>query len=169
MGLIVLITAVILGSVLLPIGFVYSFLESFWNRGVKASLKRVNRYFYLVAVSIDQLGNVVCKELFNDMLITPNSQNLFGDPDETISSVLGKNKLAGTLTKTGKMLDAILGFLDTNHSINSIERTAQPETKRQKVLRVVKYLVDTFVEIGIGLLALHYFIKGVLYVYSIFL
>ena len=45
----------------------------------------------------------------------------FGDEDETISSVLGKNKLTKTLTKTGKTLDWILEKLDRNHSIESIE------------------------------------------------
>jgi 8-oxo-dGTP diphosphatase len=41
--------------------------------------------------------------------------------DETISSVLGKNKKANTLSKIGKGLDWILDILDKNHSIKSIE------------------------------------------------
>ena len=68
------------------------------------------------------VGNVTCKELFNDTLILNNSENIFGDPDETISSVLGKNKRDGTLTKTGKILAAILDKLDKNHTIKSIDQ-----------------------------------------------
>ena len=83
-------------------------------------IKKIGKYFLTIAVSVDQTGNVFCKELFNDALIYPKGHS-FGNEDETISSVLGKNKLGNTLTWTGKILDWILNKLDQNHSINSIE------------------------------------------------
>jgi hypothetical protein len=49
------------------------------------------------------------------------SKHRFGHPDETISSVLGKNKRDNTLTKLGAILSNVLDFLDENHSIKSIE------------------------------------------------
>jgi hypothetical protein len=79
------------------------------------------QWYKNLAVSKDQYGNVLGMYLFNDLLIIKKAKHRFGSPDETISSVLGKNKKDGTLTKTGAILSNVLDFLDTNHSIKSIE------------------------------------------------
>ena len=121
-GFLIFIIAVIIGSILLPIGFIWGVGEAFYRRGWKSGWNRISDYFYDIALSIDQLGNVTCKELFNDTLISHKSENKFGNPDETISSVLGKNKRDGTLTKAGKALDYILDKLDKDHTINSIDQ-----------------------------------------------
>ena len=73
-----------------------------------------------LAISLDQFGNVAMKGLFNMILINSYAFQ-FGNPDETISSVLGKNKLNNSLTGLGRLLDKFLNRLDDNHSINSIE------------------------------------------------
>lgn len=75
---------------------------------------------YKVALGIDQLGNVVCARLFNFFLIDAAGHQ-FGNEDETISSVLGKNKRANTLTLFGMLLDILLEFIDKNHNIEAIE------------------------------------------------
>jgi hypothetical protein len=67
---------------------------------------------------------VFCAELFNDLLIKDDSDQ-FGDEDETISSVLGKNQLKNNLTKLGQLLNSLLNLIDNNHSINSIEQDEQ--------------------------------------------
>jgi len=89
----------------------------------------IERYHKGLAVSIDQLGNVLMAPLFNLILIDSYSGHLFGNPDETISSVLGKNKIGGNLLYLGKRLDAWLNGIDPNHSIKSIEKdeTLKPE------------------------------------------
>jgi hypothetical protein len=75
-------------------------------------------------VAIDRFGNTQFQSLFNALLITPEGYR-FGDFRETISSVIGKNKVAGTLSKNGRTLDRILDFLDKNHSIKSIHSFRQ--------------------------------------------
>jgi 8-oxo-dGTP diphosphatase len=45
----------------------------------------------------------------------------FGNPDETISSAIGRAKLSNKLTFVGKALDFFLNLIDKNHSIKSIE------------------------------------------------
>lgn len=115
-----LIVAILLFILLLPIAVLWGIGASFWKRKFKNGTNEVAQWFYAWALSIDQLGNVVCKELFNDALRKPKGVT-FGNPDETISSVLGKNKLTNTLTKAGRALDWVLNKLDPNHSINSIE------------------------------------------------
>jgi hypothetical protein len=47
--------------------------------------------------------------------------NKFGNEDETISGVIGKNKRLNTLTFAGRLLDKLLDTIDKNHSIDAIE------------------------------------------------
>ena len=120
LSILLLKVAVVLFVLLLIPAIIWGIVASFWKRKFKNGTNEIAKWFYAWALSIDQLGNVVCKELFNDALITPSGIE-FGNPDETISSVLGKNKLNNSLTWLGKSLDWILNKLDPNHSINSIE------------------------------------------------
>jgi len=96
----------------------------FLYNGVIALFKgKWNQYNMDLAISIDQYGNGLCQHLFNQVLIKKTSVNKFGNIDETISSVLGKNKLAGTLTRLGKAVDKVLDILDPDHSIKAIDHT----------------------------------------------
>jgi 8-oxo-dGTP diphosphatase len=109
MGFVLLFVAALLSVILYPIGLLYSLFRP-----------QRNEQAYQIAYSIDQLGNVVMKDAFNKWLIKDKGYK-FGNPDETVSSVLGKNKQAKTLTKSGKFLDKILNWLDNGHSVKSIE------------------------------------------------
>ena len=53
-------------------------------------------------------------------LIRHDSVHRFGAFEETISSVLGKNQRAGTLSSCGKMLAGLLDKIDEGHCIKSI-------------------------------------------------
>lgn len=112
-GLILLIVARILSTILLPVSFIYGTLVNLFKW-------RLGKYYFNVAFSIDQLGNVVCMDLFNHTLIKRRSEHLFGDPDETISSVLGKNKEKETLTWVGRILVRILNCIDPGHVEDSV-------------------------------------------------
>ena len=103
------------------LGLLYSFFSIPIKISFKELLQRWHQYFLKMAISIDQLGNVVLQDLFNDILITTKSQHSFGDEDETISSVLGKNKATQSLTKFGTLLANFLDWIDPNHVLNSIE------------------------------------------------
>lgn len=107
--MLLLILAILLSVILFPIGFIFSMFYP--KRG---------KYMYKIALGIDQLGNVVCARLFNFFLIDIEGHQ-FGNEDETISSVLGKNKKTNTLTLFGIALDMFLELIDKNHSINAIE------------------------------------------------
>jgi len=82
--------------------------------------KVLKGYFYETAIDIDRFGNRNFRTLLNSTLIKEQGYK-FGDSRETISSALGKNKLNKTLTKTGKVVCAILDFLDKNHCVKSIQ------------------------------------------------
>ena len=98
-GLILVITALLLSAIILPIGFVV---------GIIAAL---DNYLFRITKSIDQLGNVVCAELCDWMLVTKGKR--FGDEDETISSVLGRN--IDNLTIAGKCLVWLLNTIEKDH------------------------------------------------------
>jgi 8-oxo-dGTP diphosphatase len=97
---------------LAPIGFVFAMFNN-WEK--------IKKYFFRMAVSINQSGNVNAADFFNWALIDSDGYS-FSDEDETISSVIGKNKKRGTLSKCGALLDAILELFDDNHSADSIEQ-----------------------------------------------
>jgi hypothetical protein len=114
-GFILLVIAVLMSVVLYPIGWIYSMIN------FKLSFKRLGGYWYVMAVSVDQLGNVVMGTLFNDIFIRKYGHK-FGDEDQTVSMVLGVNKKMGTLTKFGKFIADVLNKIEPNHVEKAIEK-----------------------------------------------
>ena len=82
---------------------------------------KFTEYLWNLAVSIDQTLNVLLQYPLNDTMIKNSSKAKYGNPDETISGITGKNVLAKMLTKFGKLINAGLNKLERNHSIKSIE------------------------------------------------
>jgi len=76
-------------------------------------------YFLSSATNLDKFGNREFRTLWNKVLITDKGYQ-FGNINETISSVLGKNQRDNTLTKAGKVLVWILDKIDKNHCYKSI-------------------------------------------------
>jgi hypothetical protein len=103
------ILAILLFIIFAPIGWV-----------VALFFKGRKDYFWRVALSIDQTGNVVCGKLF-DLTLRTKDGYAFGEVDRTISYALGRNKLMNTLTKTGKALDWLLDIIDKEHTLNAVK------------------------------------------------
>jgi 8-oxo-dGTP diphosphatase len=112
-NIILAVVAFVLGTVLIPGAFVFAIFKP--QRQANFSLM-----FFELARGIDQTGNAVCFLLFNAALIKDDNLHPFGDVDETVSSVLGRNKQLNNLTWTGRFLDLILDLIDPGHSIKSI-------------------------------------------------
>ena len=81
-------------------------------------------YFKDTAINLDMFGNREFRFSLNKYLITEKSQDRFGNIEETISSVLGKNQLSNNLTKFGKVIVWILNKIEKNHCIKSINLKA---------------------------------------------
>jgi energy-coupling factor transporter transmembrane protein EcfT len=111
-GFILLIIALLLSLVFLPIGFIFQIIVTLF--------RSINTYLFTIAKSIDQLGNVVCADLFNTTLIKKGGYT-FGNEDVTISHVLGMNKKFNNLTFTGKALSWLLNAIDKDHVEKAIE------------------------------------------------
>ena len=109
------LVAILLVVILAPLAIFVKIVIAVW-RG-----KFDHLWFRRLALSLDQLGNVIADDFFNWLLIRDDYTAPFGDEDETVSSVLGKNYLADNLTVLGRALRYLLHRLDPNHSVKSIE------------------------------------------------
>ncbi len=100
-----------------PIGFFYALVRQI----IFEKVKTLSIFFTEVALVLDEAGNVVMQHLLNDTLLIKNKNTYyFGNKKETISSVIGKNSLTGTLAPLGKALNSFLNFIDKGHTLNSI-------------------------------------------------
>ncbi|MCJ7465067.1 MAG: NUDIX hydrolase [Maribacter sp.] len=120
-GFLLFLISLVLFIVTGPFGFLYGVLHGLFTKGVKG----VGEYLLKIAISIDQLGNVLMQHLLN-VLWEKKGGYKFGNRDETISSALGRNNQLGTLTGFGKVIDKILDLIDPNHSLNSIDYYIEP-------------------------------------------
>ncbi|GMN10836.1 hypothetical protein MTsPCn9_30000 [Croceitalea sp. MTPC9] len=120
-GLLLLLISIVLLFTTGVFGFVFGLLHQLFTKG----LKGIGEFGLKTAISIDQLGNVIMQHLFNLIWIKKGGYK-FGNRDETISSVLGKNKQLNMLTGFGKAIDKLLDVIDPNHSLNSIDYFIEP-------------------------------------------
>lgn len=125
-----LISAIVLGIILLPVGFLYdlgkcvkeaktiSFFKRFWSL-IKAVFLNLSWLCGQTAIAIDLLGNVISGELLEDCL-TSEENTTFRDPNITISASVGKLEIEGKLNKTGIWFSKLLSkVFEDNHCINA--------------------------------------------------
>ena len=84
-------------------------------------VKNKKGYFKSSAINLDKFGNREFRTLLN-LTLRIETGYQFGNMNETISGVLGKNERDKTLTKTGKGLVSVLNKLDKNHCFKSIDK-----------------------------------------------
>lgn len=118
-NLLVFIVAILLYLIIAPFAMAYMTIKLlFTNR--KDLIRMWSEVFFSHALGLDQTANGSFYIFFNAMIIKDDTKFPFGSIDETISSVIGRNKQIDNLTIAGKVLDFILSLLDPNHSIKSI-------------------------------------------------
>ncbi len=120
-GLLLFFISIFLLLITGPFGFLYGLFHALFTKGIRG----LGEYLLQIAISIDQLGNVMMQHLLNVLWIKKEGYR-FGNRDETISSALGRNKNLGTLTLMGRVVDRILDVIDANHSLNSIDYYVEP-------------------------------------------
>lgn len=106
----------ILASVLLAmLGVITEVITSIYLLIFKGT-EEADIYHLQLAKSKDQHGNVLMQYLFNFLFVKKDGYK-FGNEDETISYVIGVNKLNYTLSYWGMVLDGLLEFFDPGHSL----------------------------------------------------
>ena len=105
-GVILFIIATILFWILSPLFIIYALFKA----------SNLSVYFRNVALSIDQLGNTMGAPMMNNLLMKKNcTYAKFGNPDQTISYVLGINYKLNSLNKLGLLIVKILDKIDNQH------------------------------------------------------
>jgi 8-oxo-dGTP diphosphatase len=120
MGTALALVSLLLAMFLFPLGLLITFFINLYKRRWRFSFKRLDSQFLSIATSIDASGNVVCKDLFNLILIKKGGY-AFGNRKETISSALGKNQRGNMLTGAGKAIAFVLDKIDKDHCLKSID------------------------------------------------
>lgn len=125
-SLVLLVVAMILSVILYPVWIIYTLYMIVYRVFIPSSHTSIEKaVWYLantiksIALWIDQIGNVVGRDFFNQVLITPNWYK-FGNVQETISSVLWHNQIDWTLTSTGEWLANLLDKIEKDHCKKSI-------------------------------------------------
>ena len=116
-----------LSFVLLPLGIIWTIgeiLVRIFSSAQKKSAFSKSLWFltatlHSLALGLDQIGNAVCRDMFNRLLIEQDGYK-FGKVQETISSVLGKNQLLDKLSLTGQALVVLLELFEEDHCLKSI-------------------------------------------------
>ena len=142
MGLLLFIISIILSFVLYSIAIPYTIIKFLIQFKLKITFKYIDRILFMVAYSIDKLGNVVLGEIMNDLLlkrrywadsdIEPLDSEIlievvnnqikvvrFGNPNQTISTVLGHNKNIGNIKSSWMFIPNLLDFFDPNHCLKA--------------------------------------------------
>lgn len=117
-----------LSVVLLPLGILWTigeiivriFSSSQKKSAFTKSIWFLTATLHSLALWLDQIGNAVCRDMFNRLLIEEDGYK-FGKVQETISSVLGKNERDWTLSLGGLLLVIVLDSIDKDHCRNSIQ------------------------------------------------
>lgn len=126
-SLVLLLVSLALACVMLPIGILWTtveigirFLFPSWKSAGEKSLWYLSSIIRSIAIGIDQIGNSVCRDMLNKLLISSEWYK-FGKVQETISSVLGKNERDWSLTALGGIIVAVLEFIEKDHCKKSIQ------------------------------------------------
>lgn len=83
--------------------------------------KEKNEYNLKIAISLDQLGNVILGPLLN-IVMKKRGGWLFGDEDETLSMAIALNYYMNNLTNLGGFFADMLEYIDPGHLQKAIEK-----------------------------------------------
>lgn len=126
MGVILFIVAFVLTGLVTLISLVIQPLYYIFTFKFVGGVKQLNAWFYKMALAIDQFGNVSCSSTLR-LLLTKREGHEFGNEDDTVSYVIGRNKFKNTLTIIGKGIERILNFLDKKHAEKAIEKKIESD------------------------------------------
>ena len=139
MGFLLLIVAVLLTSLVGSFAIVFTLFYYVITLRFKALLRALDGFFYTLALSIDQLGNVLCAVPFQYIFTKGDNALKFGNPDDTVSYVIAINQKRGTLTGMGKALAWVLDFVDKDHLQKAINNKIAADYEATLRLRNYEY------------------------------
>lgn len=134
-GLTLFLVSVIIAFIFTALSFIiqpiYHLINFKWQTGIN----KMGQWFKNLAISIDQFGNVSSSTVLNITLRKKGGID-FGEIDDTVSYVLGRNKYHRSLTFLGHVIVGILHLIDRNHVEKAIN--SKIEDDQEAILRIQK-------------------------------
>lgn len=112
--------APILEWLLMPLNVAVVFAKDWRNKDFKRALRGLSNYFKESAIRKDIYLCAEYRTLWNVTLKTYQG-NEIGVKNRTLSADLGEQDVAGTMSRTGAVLNVILFLLDHNHCRKALE------------------------------------------------
>ena len=123
MGVLLFFIAKALRGIAIPFVFAYNLYNELKAALTISNLKMIDNKFLFKAIQEDKYCCHEDAELLNALFLTKDAAHKFGNIKETISSVLGKNFLAGTLKHRGLEIYYLLDNIQINHCLISIDNS----------------------------------------------
>jgi hypothetical protein len=122
LNLFLALLSIVLIIVLGILGTIYTHLKAViwvYRFGFVKTFQKLNGYYKWYGISIDQTGNVICQDWFNDWMLKDSKVYKYGSPDQTVSHVTGVNWKRDNLRLIGRLIGRFLDFVDKDHLENS--------------------------------------------------
>jgi len=115
-GLLLWIVSIILKYFAFGIGLIFEPIYYLITFKWKSGIGQIGTWFFNMALSNDQGGNVQNSNVFN-FLFTKNREKgeKYGNPDDTISYILARNHYKNNLTASGRFVGRLLNKIDPNN------------------------------------------------------
>jgi hypothetical protein len=134
-GITLLLVAIILTAFFTLLSFIFDPIYYIITLKWQSGLNHLGDCFRKLALSIDQFGNASSATILNFLLRKKGGID-FGDEDDSVSYVIGRNYYHGTLTFIGKIIRLILHLIDRNHVQKAISKKI--ESDQEGLLRIQK-------------------------------
>nr|WP_153851458.1 hypothetical protein [Ornithobacterium rhinotracheale] len=119
-NLLIFIIAPVLVLALTPLNVAIVFVKDWRKKGFKKAFQGMADYFRESAYRWDCFGCSELRTLWNCMLKTKQGKE-FGKRGLSLSSDLGMQEKAGTMSRTGAVLNALLFLIERNHCRKAYE------------------------------------------------
>lgn len=132
-GLSLLIVAIILNAVFFALSIIFDPIYYLITLKWQTGLNHLGDWFRKMALSIDQFGNASSATILN-FLFRKKGGIDFGDEDDSVSYVIGRNYFHGTLSIFGKLIRLILHLIDRDHVRKAI--SSKIESDQEALIRI---------------------------------
>lgn len=133
-GLTLLLVSIIVTAFVSALAIIYTPIYYIVTLKWQTGLNTLGDWFYKLALSIDQFGNVLCAEVLQFVMAKKGAKNKFGGEDDTVSYILGRLKYEFKLTIFGKFIVLVLHVIDKDHVEKAIE--SKIESDQDAILRI---------------------------------
>ena len=120
-NILLMIASILLAILMFPIGIIVTIMLLFF-KDPREYFINTSDYPFGIAYGIDMLGNIVCGDLFNLLLIKKGGYQ-FGKLKDTVSYAVGRNILINKLTIIGILLNYFLNLFEKDHALKAVSKT----------------------------------------------